>query len=105
MLHALFLGFVMSMVFGHAPVILPSVLRVPLPYRPIFYLHLGLLHLGLLLRVAGGDLAGSAEAWHWGGVLNVIALLVFILASAATAVRAWAEEIARERAPVPVETA
>ncbi|MFB9895270.1 hypothetical protein [Planobispora takensis] len=33
-LHALFLGFVMSMVFGHAPVILPAVLRVRLPYRP-----------------------------------------------------------------------
>src|SRR5690606_39847014 len=36
-LHALFLGFVISMVFGHAPVILPAVLRVRLPYRPILY--------------------------------------------------------------------
>jgi hypothetical protein len=40
MLHALFLGFVISMVFGHAPVILPAVLRLPLPYHAWFYAHL-----------------------------------------------------------------
>src|SRR5690606_34554771 len=33
-LHSVFLGFVMSMIMAHAPVILPAVLRVPLPYRP-----------------------------------------------------------------------
>ena len=32
-LHAIFLGFVFSMVFAHAPVIVPAVLRVPLPYH------------------------------------------------------------------------
>jgi len=31
--HAIFLGFVISMVMAHAPVILPAVLRRPLPYR------------------------------------------------------------------------
>ena len=51
MLHALFLGFVISMVYGHAPVILPAVLRVPLPYRPWFYGHLALLQAGLVVRV------------------------------------------------------
>ncbi|WP_228489040.1 hypothetical protein [Raineyella fluvialis] len=33
-LHATFLGFVMSMILAHAPVILPAVLRRPLPYTP-----------------------------------------------------------------------
>jgi hypothetical protein len=32
MLHAVFVGFVISMVFGHAPVIFPALLRVSLPY-------------------------------------------------------------------------
>lgn len=36
MLHALFLGFVISMIFAHAPIIIPSVLGRPLPYHPYF---------------------------------------------------------------------
>jgi hypothetical protein len=82
MLHALFLGFVISMVFGHAPVILPAVLRVPLPYRPRFYAHLALLHLGVFVRVTG-DIAGVPAAWQLGGVLTVVAILLFVGSSAA----------------------
>lgn len=83
MLHALFLGFVISMVFGHAPVILPAVLRVELPYHSRFYAHLGLLHVGLLIRVIAGDLLASYAAWQLGGVLGVVAILLFIVSSAA----------------------
>lgn len=83
-LHAIFLGFAMSMVFGHAPVILPAVLRVPLPYRPVFYVHLVVLHAGLLLRILGGDVLGSTTAWQLGGVLGVVALLLFVATSAAS---------------------
>ena len=87
-LHALFLGFVISMVFGHAPVILPAVLRVPLPYRPSFYAHLALLHAGLVLRVLVGDALGQTWAWHAGGVLTVSAMLLFVIVSATTVVGA-----------------
>ncbi len=83
MLHALFLGFVISMVYGHAPVILPAVLRVPLPYRPWLYGHLLLLHVGLLIRVVAGDLASFPQAWQLGGVLTVTSMLVFVVASVA----------------------
>jgi hypothetical protein len=86
MLHALFLGFVISMVYGHAPVILPSVLRVPLPYRPWFYGHLLLLHAGLVVRVVVGDLFTVPEAWQVGGVLTVISLLAFVVASVTAAI-------------------
>jgi hypothetical protein len=86
MIHALFLGFVISMVYGHAPVILPSVLRVPLPYRPSFYLHLALLHAGLVIRVIVGDLFSIPAAWQLGGVLTVTSMLVFLVASVAAAV-------------------
>lgn len=82
LLHALFLGFVMSMVFAHAPIILPAVTGLPLPYRPWFVTHLGLLHLGLLVRVGLGDLAGSMSAWQAGGVLNVLAIVLFVVGSA-----------------------
>ena len=81
MLHALFLGFVISMVYGHAPVILPAVLRIPLPYRPSFYVHLALLQAGLVVRVVVGDILGYPEAWQVGGVLTVTSMLVFVAAS------------------------
>jgi hypothetical protein len=82
MLHALFLGFVISMVFGHAPIVLPAVLGTPLPYRPRFYAHLGLLHIGLLLRIVAGDLFGIHGAWVLGGIVNVAALVLFVASSA-----------------------
>ncbi|MFC6403579.1 hypothetical protein [Planobispora longispora] len=75
-LHALFLGFVMSMVFGHAPVILPAVLRVRLPYRPVLYLPLTVLHAAVAVRVAG-DLAGAGGMRTAGGVLAEVALFMF----------------------------
>lgn len=85
-LHALFLGFVISMVFGHAPVIFPAVLRRPLPFRRSFYLHVGLLHASLALRVAA-DLSGALALRRWGGLLNVVAVLLFVLVTAAAVAR------------------
>ncbi len=85
-LHALALGFVFSMVFGHAPIIVPAVLRVTLPYRPVFYLPLVLLHASLLLRV-GGDAIGF-EVARAGAMGNAIALLAFIVTMASAVRRA-----------------
>ena len=65
MLHALFLGFVISMVYGHAPVILPAVLRIPLPYRRGFYVHLALLQAGLVVRIVAGDVLGTRRRGRW----------------------------------------
>jgi len=77
LLHTLFLGFVMSMIFGHAPVIIPAVMGVRIPYRPAFYAHLLLLHVSLILRVAG-DLLPNWPARRWGGMLNEVAILLFL---------------------------
>ncbi len=77
MLHTIFLGFVFSMIFGHAPVIIPAVLRVPIPYRPRFYVYLALLHISLVLRVVG-DLTMQFELRRWGGMLNAVAVLLFL---------------------------
>lgn len=77
MLHAVFLGFVFSMIFAHAPVIFPSVLQRPMPYQRSFYLHTILLHASLVLRICG-DLFGAYAAYQWGGLLNVVAVVVFL---------------------------
>lgn len=76
-LHAIFVGFVFSMIIGHAPIIFPSVLRIPLPFRPAFYSHLVLLHLSLVLRVVG-DLTAWWPGRLGGGLLNVVAVLLFL---------------------------
>jgi len=88
-LHAVLLGFVFSMVFGHAPIILPAVLRVAVPYAPYFYLPLALLHLSLLLRVAG-DWNVTAPWRAWGGALNGVALIAFVLGTIAAVLRGLA---------------
>ncbi len=85
-LHSIFLGFVFAMIFAHAPIIFPAVLHVPMAYTPRFYSHLILLHVSLILRVAG-DLIPYWPARLWGGMLNVLVLLFFI-ANTALAVRA-----------------
>jgi hypothetical protein len=76
-LHTLFLGFVFSMIFGHAPVIFPGVLGIAIPFRRIFYVHLALLHIGLALRV-GGDLAANFTIARWGGLINATAIGLFL---------------------------
>ncbi|OQA45736.1 MAG: hypothetical protein BWY52_01149 [Chloroflexi bacterium ADurb.Bin325] len=83
MLHTLFLGFVFGMIFGHAPVIFPAVLGRPLNYSPVFYGHMVILHVALLLRVIG-DVAGRQDLRQWGGMLNGVALLIFLIVMAAS---------------------
>jgi hypothetical protein len=87
-LHAVFLGFTMSMIFVHAPVILPAVLRRPLPYHPVLYAPLALLHVCLLARLGLGDWAGLTTAWRWAGVGNEVAVVAFVACAATLAVRA-----------------
>jgi hypothetical protein len=77
LLHSVFVGFSFSMIFGHAPIIFPAVLQIPTVYRPRFYVHLLLLHLGLLLRVIG-DLAPWWPMRLWGGLLSAAAILLFL---------------------------
>jgi hypothetical protein len=68
-LHAVFVGFVFSMVFGHAPIILPAVLRKPFPYHPALYAPLALLHASLAVRMFWPKAGG------WG---NAAAIALFI---------------------------
>jgi len=86
-LHAVFLGFTLSMVMAHAPVILPAVLRRPLPYHPALIAPAALLHASLVLRLWVGDALGSHGAWVIGGVLNIVAVLLFLAVAIGCMVR------------------
>lgn len=94
MLHTIFVGFVFSMLFGHAPTIIPAVSGVMVAYQPRFYLHLALLHASLALRIVG-DLAAEPELRRWGGLLNEAAILLFLLFTVLAARQAGHGPLAR----------
>ncbi len=77
-LHAIFLGFVFSMLFAHAPIIFPAVLGDPVVYSSFFYTFLILLQVSLAGRLIA-DLAGLRQFRLWAGLLNALALTLFII--------------------------
>lgn len=79
-LHSVFIGYVLSMVVVHAPIILPAVARVSLPFSPLLYLPLLVLHLSLVLRIIG-DLAGLAPLRLAGGIGNALTLPLLLLSA------------------------
>jgi len=76
--HSIFLGFVISMIFAHAPFILGGVIRRTIPYHPALYLPVIVLHAGLALRIVA-DLRQATGPWQLGGVITVVAILGFAL--------------------------
>lgn len=74
-LHAIALGFVMSMIFGHAPLIVPAVAGRRLRFTPAFYAPLVLLHLSVAARV--GTSLFAPELRPAAGVSNAFALAAF----------------------------
>jgi hypothetical protein len=86
-LHAVLVGFVLSSVFGHAPVILPAIVRVDVRYDPVLYLPLALLHLSVALR-AGGGLMEWDSGRKGSGLLTIAALASFAASLVIARVRA-----------------
>jgi hypothetical protein len=79
-LHALGLGFVVSMIFAHAPLVVPVIARRRMRFTPFFYVPLALLHASLVLRLLAGAYGGGPRLA--GGILNAATLLVFAAAIA-----------------------
>lgn len=77
--HGVFVGFVFGMILAHAPGVLPRLLGQSAPlFTPWLWLPLVLLQGGLLLRALGGlSLIWPFRAW--GGLLNALALGLFLL--------------------------
>jgi hypothetical protein len=76
--HTIFVGFVFSMVFGHAPIIFPAILQVRINYHKGYYIPLILLHLSLLLRLIG-DVVAEVSLRKWGGMINGITIVLFFV--------------------------
>ncbi len=77
-LHTAFIGFTFSMIFGHAPIIFPGILKISMEFNHRFYLHLFLLHLGLLIRIVA-DLSLNWDFRLWGALISALAIIVFFL--------------------------
>lgn len=78
-LHAIFVGFVLALIFGHAPIVFPAILGRPMPFSRRFYAHLLLLHASLVVRLIG-DFSEELGRWRaWGGAMNAATLALFVL--------------------------
>ncbi|KAB2850531.1 MAG: hypothetical protein F9K44_04590 [Hyphomicrobiaceae bacterium] len=71
--HAIAIGFIFSMIFGHAPIILPAVTGLRVGFSRFAYAPLALLHLSVLLRVAA-DLLAWTDVRVGTGPLTMAAL-------------------------------
>ena len=86
-LHAIFLGFAFGMIFAHALIILPAISGLEIPFHQLLYGPTMLMQVGLIMRVIG-DLATQLEFRRWGGLINGVAILWFLLQVIFLAVRA-----------------
>jgi hypothetical protein len=64
------------MILAHAPVVVPVVAKRRMRYTPFFYAPLALLHASLVVRLAAGPSAVTMR--YWGGILNALALALFV---------------------------
>lgn len=83
-IHALTIGFAMSMIMAHAPIIIPAVARRQVPYSPVMWAVWVLLQLGLLVRVFGAvrsalDQPEAVGAWQYGGAVDVLTIVAFVI--------------------------
>ncbi len=96
-IHSFFLGFVFSMIFAHAPIILPGVLKLQINvFNRFLYLWFFLLQISLLMRILNPFIL-SAELKLISGLLNGIAILGFLV-NMAVLVKAGKSKIAQQTA-------
>lgn len=86
-LHAAFVGFALSAVLAHAPIIAPAVARIAIPFHRGLYLPLVVLHASLAARVAG-DWTASVILRRSGALGTAVALGLLPLAVLAARLRA-----------------
>lgn len=78
-LHSFFLGFVFMMIFAHAPVILPAVLKLKIsPFGKTLYTWYVLLNLSLVFRTFT-FIPDFAAYKQWAGMFNGIAIIGFFV--------------------------
>jgi len=86
-LHTFFLGFAFSMIWSHAPIILPGVLKVVhRPYHPVLYVGWAVFQLSLMARMLAAWM-GHQELRHWAAMVNGIVIVLMFLTMAGIMVR------------------
>jgi hypothetical protein len=78
LVHAITIGFALSMIFGHAPIILPAVTGIRVRYSRVAYALLVLLHGSLVLRIAG-DLLQRSDLRTASGLVTILALAAYAI--------------------------
>jgi hypothetical protein len=76
--HAITIGVALSMIFGHAPIILPAVTGIRVRYSRVAYAPLALLHGSLVLRIAG-DLLQRSDLRTASGLVTILALAAYAI--------------------------
>ncbi|MEN8040978.1 MAG: hypothetical protein ABFR95_05690 [Actinomycetota bacterium] len=84
--HTLFLGFVMSMIMAHAPIVIPALAGLPFPFTKALWAPLILLQATVAIRVLG-DVIDAWEVRRWGAMLNAITLALFLAMVIASVIR------------------
>jgi hypothetical protein len=75
-LHAVLIGFVLSMAIGHSVIVIPAITGAQAPYHPAMYVGLSALHASVALR-AGSDLLAWAPGRMASGPLTILGLAAF----------------------------
>jgi hypothetical protein len=76
-LHAILIGFVLSMALGHSIIVIPALSGAPAPYPSAMYAGLALLHGSVALRVVA-DLLEWPVGRMASGPLTVLGLVAFL---------------------------
>lgn len=79
--HAVFVGMVMTTIFGHLALVVPAVLGMAATFRSVLYVPLAMLEGSVLLRVAG-DLLERADVRDAGAIGVALSVAVAIAAMA-----------------------
>ncbi len=76
-IHAIAVGFILSMVFAHAPIILPAVTGAPVRYVPVLYVPAILLQVAIGLRVIF-DAMEATEKLRCPAWLTIAAIVIYV---------------------------
>lgn len=93
LIHTFFIGFIFSMIFAHAPIILPGVAGLSFrPFHPTLYIWMILLQISLVLRVIAG-LFEYSELKAAAGFTNGIIILLFFINLMIVSLLMWKRKI------------
>jgi hypothetical protein len=85
--HTFFIGYVMTMIFAHGPMILPGVLGISIkPYHPVLYMWLFLLFVSLCLRLFANVILDTGLR-KISGLASALCMVLYFLTLVAQVIR------------------